>query len=262
MKMQNNYVNRLALFRENVGDLTRSPSRSSVSLMMFFKAPGLLQYMYSARNIAERLSRSERFCSFNKVARTNKTARAVSLSVAAFIALLAVFAVGQKISSSIYSEHAGAGQSSLSVNIAQFAGYILELPGRSSQSRYQQAVRDLVLDNPDALIGLTTKEISYVFENISLVRKSGASYSWQFSSESCVLDVYFRQNEGQALSESVIEHYGIRGRHYQKVSLGKNDNYNENFNTTEKKMSCLNSIIRQEDYKGRSVSTAEFLRAG
>lgn len=135
-------------------------------------------------------------------------------------------------------------QAKMQLQLINFAGFILDIPGEEPNARYQQAVRNLVLDSPEVLRKLQLKDIGHLFDKISLTRQVGDSHMWQFASKNCVLDIYFVYREGENLEQRPIEYYDIRSVSRQplvKVFAGQGPPI-----SNKQAMSmCLKTIVRE-----------------
>ena len=151
-------------------------------------------------------------------------------------------------------------QTAMQANLIDFAGFILDLPEHVPGERYKQAVRNLVLDNPEMLGVLKIQDVSFLFEKLSLSRRAGSSHMWQFASEHCVLDIYFVHTEGLDLADSKVEHFEIRS--VNKVPLVKVFASGQEANSKNYAQSrCLKSIVREADYGGKTVYTTDYLKS-
>jgi hypothetical protein len=73
---------------------------------------------------------------------------------------------------------------------------------------YGRALRERLARAPDTLLNLRDADILFAFAQPQLRRMEGPVRLWQYRTENCVMDVYFRE-QGKALS---VVHYELRPR--------------------------------------------------
>lgn len=78
------------------------------------------------------------------------------------------------------------------------------------QSQYAGLLKELVVEKPDNFLQLIGQDIYLILDKPELERRDGDVVSWQYRTETCVLDLYF-----QAVSDiqhMPVMHYEIRDR--------------------------------------------------
>lgn len=83
---------------------------------------------------------------------------------------------------------------------------------RGELMRYAYDLQNATAENPDALKGMTARDVSLMLAEADLQRQDKPSVVWQYRSESCVLDIYFLAEDVEALETKPIAHYELRER--------------------------------------------------
>lgn len=83
-------------------------------------------------------------------------------------------------------------------------------PAISSQANVL-GVRQFVRSNPDNVLQLKGRDIMAAFDVPELVRDETPSTLWQYRTESCVLDVYFKSSDAKVENAPVV-YYEVRSR--------------------------------------------------
>lgn len=93
------------------------------------------------------------------------------------------------------------------------------------------AVLKKISHNPDAVLNLTGQDIQAALKAPGLIRRDLPTIIWQYRSDSCVLDIYFK-----ATSDNVEQ---MKASHYE---MRQRQGHAENF----EKIECANSIARTQ----------------
>ena len=126
-----------------------------------------------------------------------------------------------------------------SISHLNFKDFILDLPGSQMRESYKYTLQNLVLENPEALGDLTLKDMASLFHDIRLAKSIGDSHMWQFSSDICVVDIYFVYKHGDELMSRSIEYVDIRQKN-------KKNTHKINLQTHKSQdAQCLKSIMDQ-----------------
>lgn len=275
--MESNYVNKERLFRENATEISRRKSPfilhieraqnllklNTISVSRDFVS-GFMRWKKSfASIINQRLPQRLRQIFTGGVITYFKPRYLLHFCGLMILASTLPFMATILEKKTSYSESTlnGDRESGFQNNMVHFAGYILDLPQQSPEYRYKHAVKDLIIESPKSLVDLTIKDISYVFDHLQLSKKSGNSYMWQFASDKCVLDVYFKKKRSQKLPQAQIEHFDMRSRNGDSLasilSLSEED-----VPLQSAQSACVKSILRASEFKGQTVSVADYLENG
>ncbi len=89
-------------------------------------------------------------------------------------------------------------------------------PGVSGQSSYhveseRRNLRHFVSSNPDNILRLKGRDVSFAMSKPELIRHEFPSVVWQYRTNECVLDVYFASMDEDVSGAPVI-HYEVRSR--------------------------------------------------
>ncbi len=125
-----------------------------------------------------------------------------------------------------------------------FPEFITEPKKKIFKSGHQDAIRKQLIEDTTLVNHLDHGDVIKIFGKPGLVRSEGTSLLLQFTSEDCILDVYFLQKTSRP---GLVEYYEIR-------SITKTQPLHVVFNTTEddKQASyseCLDSLFNAQDKK-------------
>lgn len=103
--------------------------------------------------------------------------------------------------------------------------------------RYAYAMQAALTQKPDNIRHLTTMDIKLAMAEPDLDRKDGRSHVWQYRTESCVLDVYWRQGG----KRQKVSHYEFRARRaiFDDVAVIEN----------KPAWHCIQTLIQQRQEK-------------
>lgn len=75
---------------------------------------------------------------------------------------------------------------------------------------YKSQLLKAVGVNPDAMIGISARDLHVLFGNSDFIRYEGRSMLWQYKNDSCVLDIFFETREGKSQDMAPAAYYEIR----------------------------------------------------
>lgn len=135
----------------------------------------------------------------------------------------------------------------------------IEFPGFMVHSAFMQPafqkahiIRKQILNEPEQLQHVTYKDVLDIMGQPFLTRKEGPSALLQYASTQCVVDFYFKNDNG-------IVYYEMRSK--KDRPLNKTFNL-ERYDADSIHKACMNSIFREQDYKTQSVQNTAPNRAG
>jgi hypothetical protein len=121
--------------------------------------------------------------------------------------LLSLFLVG----SCKTSDLAGNGPEAVTLLPPADAGY------RYSPAKgYVHTARRYMTRNPEALMHMTEMQVSYLLGTPAMKRSEAPAEIWQYRAPSCVLDVYFYENDKSGYREMQMSDEGLS--HHRKVA--------------------------------------------
>lgn len=86
---------------------------------------------------------------------------------------------------------------------------ILEAFSERERAAYASVLSSLVLENPEKITQLIGQDFLVMFSEPDLQRTEGAVSIWQYRTNSCILDIYFAADSGEA---GPAAHYEVRQR--------------------------------------------------
>lgn len=137
--------------------------------------------------------------------------RAAILAVAAFMTILPFLLSTNTVFREWISNRALAASAA---TVRQGQG--IDIMTERQRLRHGQALRNLVMNKPDALLKLDSGDILIGFSMPDLQRREGTLQIWQYRTGDCVLDIFFDGGKGAESVQPVI-HYEVRPR--QKARL-------------------------------------------
>lgn len=75
---------------------------------------------------------------------------------------------------------------------------------------YKSQLLKAVGVNPDAMIGISARDLHVLFGNSDFIRYEGRSMLWQYKNDNCVLDIFFETREGKTQDMAPAAYYEIR----------------------------------------------------
>lgn len=111
---------------------------------------------------------------------------------------------------------------------------------RPSERRdYAATLQSLVRSDPDKMYQLVGGDVQMMFSQPDLKKHDGQAEIWQYRTASCVLDVYFKQGDGE---HQAVSYYEVRQR--KMAAFGAEGQHESDIDPAQ----CLASI-----YKARAI---------